>query len=349
LYATRAYVDAVDAYQLPRLIRLAPNLYAACFTLMKMIPARFILQQAAARGDLQPGTVIAETTSGTFGLALAMQALKMKRRLVLVSDPVIDDRLYKRLIDLGAEVERVPADACTGVGGYQAARMRRLREIIASTASVFCPEQYSNPENPQSYSVVSDLFVEALGRVDCVVGTVGSGGSMSGTVGRLRSSFPGCQAVAVDSHRSVLFGQPDGIRQLRGMGMSTMPGNLNHRLFDSVHWCTANVAYRATRELHQAHGLYMGPSSGAAFMVGRWWAQRNPHAITVVMFPDEGHRYQDTVYNDDWLAASGDFDELAPSEPAEVTTPSAPCTGWTRFTWARRSYAEVMSTELVAK
>src|SRR5262249_46361083 len=105
------YADACEAYQLPKLIRLAPNLYAACFTLMKMIPARFILRRAEQDGRLEPGTVIVETTSGTFGLALAMQAVHMDRRLILVSDPVIDTRLYRRLTDLGAVVDRVPASA----------------------------------------------------------------------------------------------------------------------------------------------------------------------------------------------------------------------------------------------
>ena len=80
-----AYAEATEAYQLPRLIRLAPNLYAACFTLMKMIPARFILRRADAEGRLEPGTVITETTSGTFGLALAMQTVHMGHRLILVS------------------------------------------------------------------------------------------------------------------------------------------------------------------------------------------------------------------------------------------------------------------------
>jgi len=104
-----SFAEATDAYQLPRLIRLAPNLYAACFTLMKMVPARFILRRAAEQGRLEPGTVIVETTSGTFGLALAMQAVHLDRRLILVSDPVIDERLYRRLTDLGAVVERVTA------------------------------------------------------------------------------------------------------------------------------------------------------------------------------------------------------------------------------------------------
>jgi len=337
-----SYADVTDAYQLPRLIRLGPNLYGAAFTLMKMVPARYILNKALADGQLDQGTVIVETTSGTFGLALAMHAVRIDRKLILVSDPVVDDRLYRRLIDLGATVERVPASAGTGPGGFQAARLGRLRQIQAELGGTFCPEQYTNPDNPAAYAAVAELMLGRLGPVDCIVGPVGSGGSMCGTTRRLRQSRPGLQAIGVDTHGSVLFGHDDAKRELRGLGMSMMPANLDHRTFDQVHWCTPGAAYRATRELHQQHALFMGPTSGAAYLVARWWAGRNPEAVTVVMLPDEGHRYQDTVYDDDWLAGSGHQGEPTPAEPLPVGRPGESAAAWTVYPWGRRSYSEVM-------
>jgi cysteine synthase len=336
------FEDAADAYQLPRLIRLAPNLYAACFTLMKLIPARFILNRALAEGRLPPETVIAETTSGTFGLGLAIQAVRLDRRLILVSDPVIDERLYRRLTDLGAAVERVPALPPGTAGGYQTARLERLRQVMSRYPVTFCPEQYSNPDNPRSYAAVAELFLESLGQVDCVVGPVGSGGSMCGTVGCLRSVLPECQAVGVDAHASVLFGQPDGPRELRGMGMSVLPANLDHEVFDSVHWCSAGAAYAATRQLHQRHALFMGPSSGAAYLVARWWASQNPSALTVVMMPDEGYRYLDTVYDDEWLRAAGHLGAGVPAEPVAVGRPAQPGGPWTSLDWGRRPLGAVL-------
>ena len=89
-----AFVEATEAYQIPRVVRLTPNLYAVCFTLMKMIPARYILRRAVREGRLEPGTVIVESTSGTFGLALAMQGVHLDRPVVLVSDPVIEIRRH---------------------------------------------------------------------------------------------------------------------------------------------------------------------------------------------------------------------------------------------------------------
>jgi cysteine synthase len=336
---TAPFADIIEAQMLPRLVRLTDNLYGAAFTLMKIVPARHILRTAIDRGLLGPSTTIVETTSGTFGLALAMQAALLERDLVLVSDPVIDDNLYRRLTDLGAGVEICPAPA--EVGGYQEARVRRVAEIRANDPDTFCPEQYSNPDNPRSYSVVAEHLTRTLGGIDCVIGPVGSGGSMCGTVRSLRDNGQDAHAIGVDTHQSVLFGQTDGPRQLRGLGNSLLPANLDHTIFDEVHWCDAAQAHLATRELHRGHALYQGPTSGAAYRVARWWAARNPDALCVVMLPDEGYRYQETVYNDNWLVLQGFADADPASEPVEVAAPALAADAWNRFAWGRRTHAEV--------
>ena len=165
---------------------------------------------------------------------------------------------------------------------------------------------------------------------------------MCGTATALRTIVPECRAIAVDTQSSVLFGHPAGARELRGLGMSLMPANLDHRVFDDVHWCDAASAYLATRQLHQQHALFMGPTSGAAYLVARWWAKVNPGALTVVMLPDEGYRYQDTVYDDSWLQATGQLEPTVPDQPVLVDDPRFPQGLWACYDWQRRSYAEVL-------
>jgi len=339
------FEEITDALSLPRIIRLSGNLFAASFTLMKLVPARHILRTAAARGELDDDTVIVETTSGTFGLALAMQAALLRRDLVLVSDPVVDPALRRRMTDLGARLEIVTDPA--PVGGIQGARLTRLAEVRTEYPRTFCPEQYSNPENPRSYAIVAEHLARALGQVDCVIGPVGSGGSMCGTVRALRSATPHTTAVGVDTHESVLFGQPDGPRGLRGVGNSLVPANLDHTVFDEVHWCGAAEAYAATRELHRAHALFQGPTSGAAYLAARWWAARHPDALCVVMLPDEGYRYQDTVFDDTWLAGN-DLVAPVPAGPADITDPTAPTDRWSRLRWGRRTLDEAAAPARVA-
>lgn len=338
--------NIVDALVLPRLVRLEENLYGAAFVLMKLLPARFMLDRGADAGLIRAGGTVIETSSGTFALALAMLCRLRRYRLILVSDPVLEPPLQRRLEELGARVEivRKPAE----VGGHQGARLARMAELQREHPGHFCPGQYDNPDNPRAYAPFAALLTESLGRVDCLVGSVGSGGSMCGTTTYLRELFPDMVAIGVDTHRSTLFGQPDGKRLLRGLGNSLMPRNVDHRVFDEIHWVGAAEGFAATRALHAEHALYMGPTSGAAYLVARWWARRHPDENVVFTLPDEGHRYQDQVYDDAWLEAQGVLARGVPDEPVRVNHPHDATHPWSQMLWSRKTYESVLGAPFVS-
>ncbi len=329
-------------YELPRLNKLSNNLYGASFFLMKLLPARFTIQHAEATGKLSRGGHIIETTSGTFGLALAMICAVKKYRLTLISDPVIDKNLYAQLRELGAVVEilRTPHPD----GGYQRVRLERLYKLLEEDPDAFWPDQYGNPYNPMSYGRLAEYLVKRLGRIDCLVGPVGSGGSMVGTTAHLRRVFPDLKAIAVDTPKSVLFGQRNGERLLRGLGNSLLPKNLDHSMFDYVFWVPARMAFQATRELHRVHGLYMGGTSGAAYLVANWWARQNPGDKVVAIFPDEGHRYSRTIYNDKWLSKVPGKDYSPELQPLLIQHPRENEEEWCWMRWNRRRLCDVISS-----
>ncbi|TGV64358.1 pyridoxal-phosphate dependent enzyme, partial [Mesorhizobium sp. M2D.F.Ca.ET.160.01.1.1] len=98
-------VDYIRDLETPRLALLAPNLVAAAFPLMKLMPARYILDRAASNGELKAGSHIVETTSGTFGMAVALLAAARDYRLTLVTASTLIDAKYKaRLERIGATV-----------------------------------------------------------------------------------------------------------------------------------------------------------------------------------------------------------------------------------------------------
>ncbi|MES1241077.1 MAG: cysteine synthase family protein [Acidobacteriota bacterium] len=333
--------SVVDAVELPDVVALGPNLFGVVFFLMKLIPARYILDQARQEGLLRPGSMVIETTSGTFGLALAMLCNLEGYRLRLVSDSAVDPALSRRLVDLGAEVDIVRDEGTPG--GIQQARLNRLAELRAQHPDHFWPSQYENPNNPNSYARCAELLAETVGRIDCLVGTVGSGGSMCGTSRYLRVLFPDLHVIGVDTHGSVLFGLPDEKKRLlRGLGNSLMPGNVDHSAFDEIHWVLGEEGFHATRLLHRRHALYAGPTSGAAYMAAHWWAGQNPDANVAVIFPDEGYRYQETVYNDDWLRDNGIALDGLPPGPETCRHPGEVPRRWARMAWGRRTYEQVM-------
>ncbi|MBA5775535.1 cysteine synthase family protein [Stappia sp. F7233] len=336
--------DFLTTYETPRLARLAPNLFAACFSLMKILPARFMLERAQAAGRLQPGGPVAETTSGTFGLALAMLAAVRGFDLTLVSAAsLLDETLRRRLEHLGAKVHVI--DDPEG-SGAQSERLNRLKEILEDCPETFWPQQYDNPDNRLAYGRLAEWMTRTIGRVDCLVGCVGSGGSLCGTGSFLREVFPDLTIIAVDTHRSVLFGHAPGRRLLRGLGNSIMPLNLRHEMVDEIHWVGAFPAFASALRLHHDHALFMGPTSGAAALVAAWYARRYPDALIGVIMPDEGHRYQHTIYDDRWLAVLEGWPIVVPHEPDTLTQVEARGESeWTRLFWDRKALRTMLEAE----
>lgn len=328
----------LSEFEMPRVAWLAPNLAAACFGLMKLRPAREMIDSAERAGVLRRGMRVIESTSGTFGVALAMVCSRKPYQLVIVTDDATDERLRRRMEQMGARVEIVTSGG--GSFGIQGARLDRLHELLAEDPPAYWLNQYDNPLNPQSYAVVADYLLNRLGGFDVLVGPVGTGGSMVGMARRLREVGLPIQAVAVDTCNSVLFGQDDGPRLIRGLGNSLLPRNLDHQAFDYVSWVPGAAALAACRDLHRQYGLFLGPTSGAAFLVARWWAASHPASRVVMICPDEGHRYVDTVYCDNWYAKAVSGHDAA-ADPVVVARPNERQGSWTLFHWARRTWDEV--------
>ncbi|RWI32030.1 pyridoxal-phosphate dependent enzyme [Mesorhizobium sp.] len=340
--SVRTLMRKFQDFEDPRIIKLRENLYGASFFLMKLLPARFMLELAVEVGQLKQGATICESSSGTFGLALAMLARQYGYRLILVSDWALDRHLHRRLIELGAEVDIVEKPAASG--GFQQARLDRLQRHIREIADSYWPLQYDNPNNPLSYAKIAEQMINRVGKVDCLVGAVGSGGSMSGTSRCLRVLFPELHAVGVDTPNSVLFGQPSGsITKLSGLGGHIVPKNVDHCQFDEIHWLTPAETCQATHELHREHGLFMGPTSGAAYRVAEWWSRNNPGKAVVAIFPDEGHRYTETTYDQEWLQTVPGWPGPLRQNPVTVATPKEEMLGWSRFSWNRKTLGQALA------
>jgi S-sulfo-L-cysteine synthase (3-phospho-L-serine-dependent) len=328
----------LDIYR-PKLVPLEHNLTAAVFPFMKIFPAEFCVRRAREEGWISSQSLVVETSSGNMALGLAIVCNLYGYKLSLVSDYACDGFLRRRIEDLGARLDIVSAPSVAG--GYQKARLDRLMEIREQVPDHWWVSQYDNPCNAGAYAFFAAQLIEGLGRVDCLVGTVGSGGSVCGTSVFLKELFPEMKVVGVDTFGSVLFGQPDSVRKLRGLGNSIIPRNLEHTVFDEVHWVSAAEAYKATRMLHQGTSLFCGGTSGAAWMVARYWAQHHPRARVACIFPDDGYRYAETIYSDDYLCKENLWLKELPTAPLVVTHPLEANATWSCMRWERRKLSEL--------
>ncbi|WP_095205133.1 cysteine synthase family protein [Mesorhizobium carmichaelinearum] len=333
-----------DAYALPSIIRCETNLYLAQFAFMKLLPAKYIIEQALARGTLTHDMKVLETSSGTFALGLAVVCREFGFQLEIFTDPVMDKGLENRLRSLGADVVIVTEKAKQG--GYQRSRLDALQARIRKLGDFcFWPRQYETPDNPAAYTLFADQISGMFDADVTLVGSVGSGGSTCGTIERLRQKAPGARLIGVDTFNSVIFGQQDGERKLRGLGNSLVPKNVKHELYDEVHLISAPLAFAATRTLHERHAVFAGPTSGASHIVGCWRARKYTGETVVVICPDEGHRYVEAVYDHEWLKQNGCLHEGALlDEPSSEEHPSTALPPWNRYRWKRKSREAVLST-----
>lgn len=335
-----------DSILLPKIIHLNNNLYAAVFSIMKLLPAKYIISSAVNRGEIKEGYTIVDTSSGTFALGIGIICAELGFRFKIFGDPAIDPVLIQRLEDLGGSIHI--STNPKNPGAYQKLRLEALNTFISQNTLSYWMRQYDNLDNYKSYAIVGELILKTLGSIVNIVGTVGSGGSTAGIIKAIRLKNIDAKLIGVDTFNSVLFGQPDGKRILRGLGNSIMPKNLNHSCYDEIHWVAANDAYYYTKWLFKNKSIFCGPTSGAAYQVANYLAKKNPQEKYIFIAPDEGYRYLTTVYNDVWLKQQEFYNTNITVEPSLVESPLYANSPWTSINWSRRTYQQVLGKELNA-
>ncbi|TJZ41418.1 PLP-dependent cysteine synthase family protein [Streptomyces piniterrae] len=298
---------------------------------MKARAAVSMLLGARERGELRPGAPVVESTSGTLGVGLAFAGQALGHPVVLVCDTELEPSMRRLLRAYGARLELVdrPAER----GGWQAARLARLRELRTGLPGAYWPDQYNNPDNTAGYASLAAELAAELPRLDVLVCSVGTGGHSAGIVAPLRRRWPALRLVGVDATGSTIFGQPARARLMRGLGSSIHPRNVAYEAFDEVHWVGPAESADACRRLARTCFVSGGWSTGAAALVAAWASRAHPGAVVATVFPDGPHRYLSTVYDDDFTTAHGVDCAAARTRPVEIPHPgAAEATGWTRCT-----------------
>ena len=331
----------------PVLMDLNP-LVAARFELMKFTPARRIIEAALESGELQPGSQVMESSSGTFALALSIVCCHYGLNLTLVTGPV-SSVVRWRLENLGARLHIVPAsNQCEG--GIQAARLEVLHDLLAKNPTAFWPQQYTNPLNGQSYQPIAEEILAEYPDIDTIVGSVGSGGSLFGMARVIKRKQPNLKVVGVDHNRSVIFGaEPKRItkmcretfEQILAMGAGIPMGNVDFELLDEIHWMPVPLMIQEAHDFHHSTGNLVGPSSGAALKVARWQSEFRDGRVLVIL-PDHGMRYTDTMYNETWLDQWPNDMARQQATPLHIDNPRAVTEHWCNYSWKNQAFFNVL-------
>jgi S-sulfo-L-cysteine synthase (3-phospho-L-serine-dependent) len=331
-------VDAIGATPLVKLRlddRASGSVYAKLELMnpfgMKDRVAKQAILAAKLSGELKDDAPIIESSSGTMACGVAIVGRQLGHEVHIVTDPRIDPITCAKLQSLGCRIHVVTQ---MGKQGWQSARLERLNELMEQYPGAYWPRQYENPDNPLAYRAMAHELLQDLGRIDILVGSVGSGGSLSGTARALKETLPDLKVVAVDAVGSVIFGQPDRPGRLQsGLGNSLIAPNVDFRVIDEVHWLNDEEAFASTLQLARDEQIFAGNSSGSVYAVSRWLAGHVPASSNIVaIFPDRGDRYVATIYSEEYRKQKGIIRTELSEEPRYVQH-NAAVTSWSYTNW----------------
>jgi len=253
--------------------------------------AKAMIEQAEKDGQLKPGAVIVEPTSGNTGIGLSLVGAIKGYRVVLTMPDTMSMERRRLLGAFGAELILTP-----GAQGMRGA-IEKAEEVAAELKG-FMPQQFCNPANPRIHLETTgpEILRDLGNRVDAFVAGVGTGGTITGVGQALKAQNQEVLIVAVEpSDSPVLSGGEPGPHKIQGIGAGFVPEVLNTGIFSEVITVTNDEATQTARELARDEGIFVGISAGANVFAARKIAARlQPGQNVVTILCDTGERYLTT-------------------------------------------------------
>lgn len=264
--------------------------------------AQCIINRIEKEGVINKDTIIIESSSGNFGIALSAYCRSRGLKFYCVIDPLISETNEMLIRKFSSKVIKVTERDKNGA--YLLTRINKVNEIIDQNSNSYWVNQYANKYNCEAYyNTLALEMCNDVESIDYVFIGVSSGGTITGVSKKIKEVYPNAKVIAVDIVGSVIFGGEPKKRHIPGIGSSKVPEILRLALIDEVMAIDERDVIRECNNLLLEHKIFAGGSSGAVFAaIKEYFKDKSfktkPNVVT--LFADRGDRYANTVYNEEW-------------------------------------------------
>jgi cystathionine beta-synthase/cysteine synthase A len=275
---------------------------------------KHIIDDAEASGELKPGGVIVENTSGNTGAAVAMNAAIRGYKAILTMPDKVSKEKQDALRAYGAEVVVTPTSALPDSPDHY---VNTARRIAAETANSFMINQYDNKKNPEAHYQTTgpEIWQQTEGRVTHFVASGSTGGTISGIGAYLKEQNPEVKVYMPDPVGSIYYEyfktgninhDAIGTYQVEGVGEDHIAQAMDFSQVDEMYQFTDQDAFTTARLLASEEGIFGGGTGGAnVWGALKLAAELTEPAVIVTIIPDNGVKYMSKFYDDEWMISQG--------------------------------------------
>jgi cysteine synthase A len=263
-----------------------------------------IVERALQTGEIDSDTLIIECSSGNFGVGMAQVCVYYGLRFRCLIDPKVTQQNIDILGAYGAEIEMIEhPDPETGE--ILPAKLKRVNEILETVDNCFWANQYASSENSGAHyrSTIKEILRDLDGDFpDYLFIATGTCGTIRGCIDYLMDHGYPTKVIAVDALGSQIFSRSEHYRLIPGLGSGICPELTPTDGLHKFLQVTNADCVVGCRCLVQTEAILAGGSSGGVISAVQRMSNEIPEGSrVVVLLPDRGERYLDTIYSDEWV------------------------------------------------